>query len=82
MPIVLREDHPLVTPSGGNLWKYYKALKTKISPKENVLPSTCREACQLLVELGIEYNKIILCKNDFILYRDEYQNKVEFPICK
>jgi hypothetical protein len=47
-----------------------------------VLPSTCREAHQLLVDLGIEYKKIHSCKNSFILYRDQYQNKVEFPVCK
>ena len=47
-----------------------------------MLSSTCREACQLLDELGIEYKKIHSCKNDCILYRDEYQNKVECPICK
>ena len=45
-------------------------------------PSDSREAHQLLVELGIEYKKIHSCINDFILYRDKYQNKVEFPICK
>lgn len=42
-----------------------------------MLPSTCKDACQWLVELGIEYKKIHLCKNDCILYRDEYQYKVE-----
>ena len=65
-----------------NLWKSYRALKTKIFSEENVSPSTCREACHLLVELGIEYKQIHSCKNDYILYRDAYQNKVGFPICK
>ena len=58
------------------------ALQTKIFPEENVLPSTCKEVRQLLVELGIEYKKIHSCKNDFILHKDEYQDKVECPICK
>ena len=40
------------------------ALKTKIFPEENVLPSTCREARHLLDELGIEYKQIHSCKND------------------
>jgi hypothetical protein len=65
-----------------NLWKSYRALKTKIFPEENVFPSTCREAHQLLDELGIEYKQIHSCKNDCILYRGEYQNKVECLICK
>jgi len=47
-----------------------------------VLPSTCREACELLVELGIEYKKIHSCKNDCILYIDEYQDIVECFVCK
>jgi len=47
-----------------------------------VLPSTCREARQLLDELGIEYKQIHSCKNDCILYRGEYQNKVECLVCK
>jgi hypothetical protein len=46
------------------------------------LPSTSREVRELLVELGIEYKKINSCKNDFILYIDGYQKKVEFHICK
>ena len=36
----------------------------------------------MLVELGIEYKQIHSCKNDFILYKDEYQDKVECPVCK
>ena len=63
-----------------NLRQSYRALKTKIFPEENVLPSTRREVHQLLVELGIECKKINSCKNDCILYRNEYQNKVEFPV--
>jgi hypothetical protein len=47
-----------------------------------VFPSTCREAHQLLVEFGIEYKEIHSCKIYFILYKDEHQNKVEFPVCK
>ena len=47
-----------------------------------MLPSTCREICQMLVELGIEYKKIHSCKNGFILYRDEYQDKEECLVCK
>ena len=47
-----------------------------------MLPSTCREACQSLVELGIEYKQIHACQNDCILYRGEYQNKQECLVCK
>ena len=36
----------------------------------------------MLVELGIEYKQIHSCKNVCILYKDEYQYKVECPICK
>jgi hypothetical protein len=51
-------------------------------PEENVLSSTCRGARQLLDELGIEYKQILSCKNYCILYRGEYQNKVECHVCK
>lgn len=65
-----------------NLWQSYRALKTKIFLKENVLPSICREERQFLVEVGIEYKKIHSCKNDFILYRCEYKDNVKFHECK
>ena len=58
------------------------ALKTKIFPEENVFPSTCREVHQFLVELEIEYKKILSCKNYCILYIYEYQDKVECLVCK
>ena len=64
------------------VWQPYKALKDKIFPEDNVLPSTYREACQLLVHLGIEYNQIHACENDCILYRDNYKNHQECPVCK
>ena len=57
-------------------------LKDKIFPEDNVFPSTCREARQLLVELGVEYKQIHACQNDFILYRGDYQNKQECHVCK
>ena len=47
-----------------------------------MFPSICREARQLLDELGIEYKQIHSCKNDCILYKNEYQNKVECHVCK
>ena len=47
-----------------------------------MLPSTCREARQLLVELGVEYKQIHACQNDCILYRGEYQNKQECLVWK
>ena len=46
-----------------------------------MFPSTCKEACQWLVELGIEYKKTNSCKNDCVLYKYEYQDKVESPVC-
>ena len=36
----------------------------------------------MLVELRIEYKQIHSHKNDCILYKDEYQGKVECPVCK
>jgi hypothetical protein len=59
-----------------------QATKTKTFPEEIAFPSTCREVCQFLVELGIVYKKMNSCENDFILYRDEYQDKLECLVCK
>jgi hypothetical protein len=47
-----------------------------------VLSSTWIEGYMLLDELGIEYKQIHSCKNDCILYRGEYKNKVECHVCK
>ena len=47
-----------------------------------MLPSTSIEACQFLVELGMEYKQIHSYNNDFILYKDEYQDKVQCVVCK
>ena len=44
--------------------------------------STYKEAPQLLAHLGIEYNQIHACENDYILYRVNYKNHQEVPICK
>lgn len=41
-----------------NLLQFYRAIKTRIFPEENVLPSNCKEVRQLLVELGIAYKQI------------------------
>lgn len=62
--------------------KTYWALKDKILLEDNVLPSTCREVRQFLFKLGIEYKQIHVCKNDFILYKDEYKDNEECPVCK
>ena len=47
-----------------------------------MFPSICREARQLLVELGVEYNQIHACQNDCILNRGKYKNKQECHVCK
>lgn len=34
-----------------------------------------------MLALGLEYEKVHVCPNDFILYRKEYENFFEYPTC-
>jgi hypothetical protein len=53
----------------------------KMLPGENVLPSSTYEAKKVVCPLGLEVLKIHACINDCILYRGEYENLNECPVC-
>jgi len=57
-----------------DLWK-------KKLPKGNELPATTYEAKKVVCPLGLEVHKIHACINDCILYRDEYKDLTECPVC-
>ena len=42
-------------------------------PEENTLPKSCYQAKKLLCPMGMEYQKIHVCPNDYILYRHEFE---------
>ena len=50
-------------------------------PKDNVLPASTYEAKKVVCPLGLEVLEIHACPNDCILYRDEYENLTECPVC-
>ena len=53
-----------------------------ILPDDNVLPHRYYDAKKILCPLGMEYKKIHACPNDCILYRKEFEEKQNCPICK
>ncbi|XP_044954363.1 uncharacterized protein LOC123404496, partial [Hordeum vulgare subsp. vulgare] len=57
-----------------------KMLKNMF-PKDNELPTSTYEAKKVVCPLGLEVLKIHACINDCILYRGEYENLNECPVC-
>ncbi|XP_037440289.1 uncharacterized protein LOC119308287, partial [Triticum dicoccoides] len=57
-----------------------KMLKNMF-PKNNELPASTYEAKKVVCPLGLEVLKIYACINDCILYRGEYENLNECPVC-
>jgi hypothetical protein len=70
-----------------NIWSDYsfKELLTLLKdmlPQGNAVPKTVNEAKQIICPLGLEVEKIHVCKNDCILYRGpEYEDLEKCPIC-
>src|SRR3954462_1137728 len=60
--------------------KVLKIFKKRL-PKDNELPDSTYEAKKLVCPLGLEVQKIHACPNDCILYRGEYENLNECPVC-
>ena len=56
-------------------------IMKKLLPKNNELPTSTYEAKKVVCPLGLEVLKIHACPNDCILYRDEYENLTECPVC-
>lgn len=54
----------------------------KAFPKGNKVPSSMYEAKKTLSTLGMKYEKIHSCVNDCILYRKQYEELDECPVCK
>ncbi|CAL5322070.1 unnamed protein product [Camellia sinensis] len=51
-------------------------------PIGETLPCSYNEAKQIIRDLGLDYQKIHLCKNDCVLFWKEYENEDECPTCK
>jgi len=56
-------------------------LLRKLLPKDNTLPKSQYEAKKILCPVGMEYQKIHVCPNDCILYRNEFTEMHNCPTC-
>jgi len=52
-----------------------------ILPEGNELPSSTYEAKKIMCPMGMDYVKIHACRNDCVLYRNEYADLDECPVC-
>ena len=50
-------------------------------PKRNELPKSTYYAKKLICSFGLEYQKIHVCPNDCVLYRNENEKLEECPRC-
>src|ERR1051325_5180436 len=62
-------------------FKELLALLRDMIPKDNVLPNRTYEAKKMLCSIGMSYDKIHVCLNDCILFRNEYASLNECPKC-
>jgi hypothetical protein len=60
--------------------KLLKMMRNML-PNDNDLPTSTYEAKKIVCPLCLEVQKIHTCPNDCILYRDDYENLTECPIC-
>ncbi|KAK1699520.1 hypothetical protein QYE76_016217 [Lolium multiflorum] len=60
--------------------KLLKIMKNML-PKNNEFPASTYEAKKVVCPQGLEVQKIHACFNDCILYRGEYENLNECPVC-
>jgi len=60
--------------------KLLKMMKSML-PKHNELPGSTYEAKKVVCPLGLEVQKIHACINDCILYRGDYEDLDECPVC-
>ena len=56
-------------------------LLRKMLPEGNKLPNNTYDAKLIICPLGLDVERIHACKNDCILYRGEYVDLEECPIC-
>ena len=57
------------------------SIISDLLPENNEIPSSLYEAKKTLSALGLSYQKINVCPNDYCLYRKEYENMTKCPKC-
>ncbi|RZB80979.1 hypothetical protein D0Y65_030640 [Glycine soja] len=82
-PWLQREQKLLVHPRY-ELYRYNYMLQVvhDLLPEENTLPKSYYQAKKILCLMGMEYQKIHACPNDFILYRHEFEEMSKCPRCE
>jgi len=50
-------------------------------PENNMLPIRNYKVKKIICSLGLEYEKIHACPNDFLLYRDNFASLKVCPTC-
>lgn len=64
--------------------KSFSSLLNDLSdmfPANNALPLSLYEAKKTMATLGLQYEKIHTCPNDWILYRKDYKDLIACPTC-
>ncbi|XP_024009473.1 uncharacterized protein LOC112084554 [Eutrema salsugineum] len=69
--------------SSQKTWKQIRLLTLvhDMLPGDNVLPTSTDDMKKFLKVFGFGYDVIHACKNDCILYRKQYEDKVSYPRC-
>ncbi|XP_062012557.1 uncharacterized protein LOC133729103 isoform X3 [Rosa rugosa] len=65
--------------------KFFSALLELVKealPDGNTCPRSHYESKKIIRDLGLSYDKIHACKNDCVLFWEEYEDKLECPICQ
>jgi hypothetical protein len=60
----------------------FSILHGHILPDGNSLPRNHYAAKALTWELGLAYNIIHACESGYVLFRREYENLTEYPVCQ
>ena len=56
-------------------------LLKNMLPNDNMLPKSHYEANKILCPMGVEYQKIHVCHNDYILYRNQFVEMCKCQTC-
>jgi hypothetical protein len=57
------------------------SLLANLLPKPNTLPTSTYRAKKLICPLSLGVDKIHVCPNHYILYRNEHEFKTKCPVC-
>jgi hypothetical protein len=62
--------------------KFFSLLKLDLFPKDSILPKSLYEVKTIVKWLGFNYNSILACYNDYVLFKGELKDSKACPKCK